>query len=65
MCTCSTLKLPRAEVLVQWLKLPACRVGDRGFDPYYGLQVVSKKQNVSPPLTRTDSILWGTSVAER
>ena len=25
--------------LVQWLKLPAWKVGDRGFEPYSGLQV--------------------------
>ena len=48
----------RAEALVQWLKLPAWKVGDRGFEPHSGLQV-SKKQNVSFSLTRKDSILWG------
>ena len=45
---------------MQWLKLPAWKVGDRGFEPHFGLQV-SKKQNVSSPLTRKNSILWGTS----
>ena len=29
--------------LVQWLKLPAWKVGDRGFEPRSGLQV-SKEQ---------------------
>ena len=43
--------------MVQWLKLPAWRVGDRGFAPHPGLQV-SKKQNVSFSLTPNDSILW-------
>ena len=46
-----------AGTLVQWLKLPAWEVGDRGFEPHSGLQV-SKKQNVSSLLTRKDSILW-------
>ena len=32
---------------MQWLKLPAWKVGDRGFEPHYGLQVSYKKQNVS------------------
>ena len=36
----------RAGALLQWLKLPACKVGDCGFEPHSGLQV-SKKQNVS------------------
>ena len=47
--------------LVQWLKLLAWKVGDRGFEPHSGLQV-SKKQNISSPLTRKKSILWGASV---
>ena len=48
-----------------WLKLPARKeVGDRGFEPLSGIQV-SKKQNVSSPLTRRYSILWGASVTER
>ena len=29
------------------------------------LEVEPKKENVSPPLTRKDTILWGTSVTER
>ena len=37
--------------------IPAWKVGDRGFEPHSGLQV-SKKQNVSSPLTRKNSILW-------
>ena len=49
---------------MHWLKLPACKVGDRGSEPHSGLQV-SKKQNVSSPLTRKDAILWGSSVTER
>ena len=36
----------------------------RAFEPHCGLQV-SKKQNVSSPLTRKDSILWGASVTKR
>ena len=46
---------------LQWLKLPAWGVGDRGFEPHPGLHVL-KKQNVPSPLTRQDSILWGASV---
>ena len=42
---------------MQWLKLPAWKVGDRGFDPHSVLQV-SKKQNVSSPLILKDSIFW-------
>ena len=53
----------RAGILVQWLKLPAWKFGDRGFEPRSGIQV-SKKHNVSSPLTRKDSILWGASVTE-
>ena len=34
--------------LVQWLKLPAWKVGDRGLEPHSGLQV-SKQQYVSSP----------------
>ena len=56
--------IPRAEALVQWLNLPSWKVGDRGLEPHSGLQV-SKQQNVSSPLTRKDSILWGASVTER
>ena len=50
--------------LMQWLKLPAWKVGDRGFKPHYGLQV-PKKQYVSSPLTRKDSFLWRAFVTER
>ena len=32
---------PRAGALVQWLNLPAWKVGDRGFKPHTGRQVVS------------------------
>ena len=46
----------RAVALVEGLKLPACKVRDRGFEPYSGL-LVSKKQNVSSSFTREDSIL--------
>ena len=42
-----------SHILVKWLKLPAWKVGDRGFEPLSGLQV-SKKQTVSSPLTRED-----------
>ena len=40
------------------VNLPALKAGDRGFEPHSGLQV-AKKQNVSSPLTRKDSILLG------
>ena len=40
------------------------KVGDRGLKLHSDLQV-SKKQNVSSPLPRNDSILRGTSVTER
>ena len=42
---------------MQWLKQPAWKVGYRGLEPHSGLQA-PKKRNVSPPLTRRDSILW-------
>ena len=54
----------RAGALMQWVKLPAWEVGDRGFEPHCGLQVL-KKQNVPFSLTRKDSILWGAPVTER
>ena len=54
----------RRVALVQWLKLPAWKVGNRGFEPHSGVQV-SKKQNVSFMLTHKDLILWGASVTER
>ena len=38
---------------MQWLKLSAWKVADRGFEPLSGIQ------NVSSLLTRKDSILWG------
>ena len=38
---------------LQWLKLPAWKVGDRGFEPRSGIRF-SKKQNVSSPLSRKD-----------
>ena len=53
-----------AGAVVQWLKLPAWQVENRGLEPCSGIQV-SKKQNVSSPLTRNDSILWGASVSEK
>ena len=37
---------------------PAWKVGDHGFEPHSSFQV-PKKQNVSSPLTRKNSILWG------
>ena len=52
------------EWQMQWLKLPACKVGDRGFEPHSGLQI-SKKQTIFSLLTREDSILLGSSVAAR
>ena len=44
------------RALVQWLKLPAWKVGDQGCKPHCGLQV-SKKQKFPFPLTRDDSLL--------
>ena len=49
---------------MQCLKLPPWKGGHCGFEPHSGLQVL-KKQDVSSPLTRKDSILWGASVTER
>ena len=31
--------MKRTGALVQWLKLPAWKVGDNGFEPHSGLQV--------------------------
>ena len=62
-CHVSTFN-KRAGALMQWLKLPACKVRDRGFKPHSGLPV-SKKQNISSPLTRKDLILCVASVIER
>ena len=50
--------------MVHLLKLHAWKVGDRVFEPHYGLQA-SKKQNVSSPLTREDFILRGAPVTEK
>ena len=61
---CFVMHAARAGGLVQCLQLPAWKVGDRGFEPHSGLQV-SKKQNLSFPLTRKDTILWGASMTER
>ena len=47
----------RAGALVQWVKLPAWKVGHRGFESHPGLQV-SKKQIVSSQLTPKNSLLW-------
>ena len=49
---------------MQWLKLPAWKVGDRGFERHSSLQV-PEQQNVSSTLTRKDSILWRASVTEK
>ena len=43
--------------LVHWLNPPAWKIGDCGFEPHSSLKVL-KRQNVSSPLTRKDSILW-------
>ena len=49
---------PSIEPLVQWLKLPAWKVGDCVFEHHSGLQA-SKKQNISSPLTRKKiNIVW-------
>ena len=50
--------------LVQWLKLPAGTVGDRGFEPL-SVHQISKIQNVSSPLTYKNLISLGASVNER
>ena len=49
-----------AGALLQWLRLPTWKGGDRVIVPLSGIQV-SKKQNVSSPLTRKDSVLWATA----
>ena len=49
---------------MHWLKVPVWKVGDRGFEPHSRYQV-SKKQNVSSPLTRKKSISWAASANER
>ena len=53
-----------AEALVQWLKLSAWKVGDRGIEPCSGIQI-SKKQNASSLFTHNVLILWGNSVTMR
>ena len=60
----SSQSIRAAGAMVQWLKLPAWKVGGRGFVSRSGIQV-SKKPNVSSPFTRKDSILCGASVVER
>ena len=45
-----------AGALVQWLKLPAWKVGDRRFEPTLAF---SMKQNVSSLLTRKDKNIVG------
>ena len=45
----------RVGALVQWLMLPAWKIGDRGFKPHSDLKI-SKKHNVSSPFTRKDTI---------
>ena len=37
------IHIPWAAALVQWLKLPAWKVGDRGLEPRSGIQVSKKK----------------------
>ena len=49
----------RAGALVQWLKLPAWKVGDCGFEPHSGLQL-SKKQNCFFPAHCKDFNIAGT-----
>ena len=46
------------------IKAACWEVGDRGLELHSDRQV-SKKQNVSSPLTCKDSILWGNFVTER
>ena len=52
-----------AGALVQLLELPAWKVRDCGLESHSGIHV-SKEENVSSPLTRKESILWGASVTE-
>ena len=49
--------------MIQWLKLPVLKVGDRGYESHFGLQV-SNEQIFSSPLTRKNSKLRGASVTE-
>ena len=64
-CTCRLCMVIMYVVLQLWagalVQLPAWKIGDRGFESHSGLQI-SKKQNISFPITRKDSILWGASV---
>ena len=45
--------IPEGGAIVQWLKLPVWKVGNRGFKPRCGIRVLNK-QNVSFLLTRQD-----------
>ena len=49
--------------LTRPLRLPAWKVGDRGLEPYSGIQVL-KEQICSSPLTRKNWIFCGASVTE-
>ena len=49
-----------AGVLVQWLKLPAWKVGDRGFEPHSGL-----KKHMFRPRSFVKINIVGASVTER
>ena len=42
----------RAGILVQWLKLPAWKFGDRGFEPRSGIQVSKKKKKILRSLVK-------------
>ena len=44
-----TLHPSRAEGLVQWLKLPAWKIDNSGFEPYSGILVSEKKTKCSLP----------------
>ena len=46
------------------VKAVAWEIGDGRLEAHSDLQV-SKKQKVSSPLTRKDTIFWGASVTER
>ena len=58
-------KFCRVGALVQWFNKVACFESQiSGFEPHSDLQGL-KKQNVSYPLTRKDSMMWRASMSAR